>query len=109
LVKHGIAQKRGSLRDRLWRCAAAGLLEKSDAAGLDHAAELFRTADHVVRLVVGRARKWLPLIEHAHQMTDRLTARILRQEFPQGLESELERNFREVRTIYDRVLASPPT
>lgn len=106
LVKHAIADKQGSLRDRLWRCAAAGVLEKSDAACLDHAAELFRTAEHVVRLVVGRARKWLPVMEHAREITDKLTSRILRQEFPQGLEPQLERSFREVRSIYDRVLAS---
>ncbi len=109
LVKQGIANKRGSLRDRLWRCVAAGLLEKSEAASLDHAAELFRTADHVVRLVVGRARKWLPTMEHARQTTERLTSQILRREFPQGLEAELERSCREVRRIYDRVLAGPLT
>ena len=43
LVKHGVADKQGSLRDRLWRCVSAGLLDKSDAAVLDHAAELLRT------------------------------------------------------------------
>src|SRR5262249_17945132 len=43
LVKHAIAPKTGNLRDRIWRCAAAGVLESKDAALLDHAAELFRT------------------------------------------------------------------
>ena len=43
LVQHDIHDKQGSLRDRLWRCAAAGLLGRGDAADLDHAAELLRT------------------------------------------------------------------
>ena len=29
LVKHGVADKRGSLRDRLWRCVDSGVLDKS--------------------------------------------------------------------------------
>ncbi|MBV9183808.1 MAG: hypothetical protein JO356_21095, partial [Acidobacteria bacterium] len=54
LVRNRIPHKLGTLRDRLWRCAAAGLLEKQDTATLDHAAELCRTVEHVLRLVVGR-------------------------------------------------------
>ena len=91
LVKHGVNDKQGSLRDRLWRCVACGVLDKADAAALDHAAELLRTVEHVVRLVVGRARKWLPATEHARQVTESLTAQILRREFPDGLEAELMR------------------
>jgi glutamate-ammonia-ligase adenylyltransferase len=103
LVKHGVADKQGSLRDRLWRCAASGLLDKSDAAILDHAAELLRTVEHVARLVVGRAVKWLPATEHARQVTERLTGQILGRAFPSGLESELERTCIEVRGIYEQV------
>ena len=104
MVKHRVSDKRGGLRDRLWRCVACGLLEKSEAATLDHAAELLRTVEHVSRLVVGRAGKWLPPTEHGRQVTQRLTEQILRREFPDGLENELERTFRKVRTIYDQVL-----
>jgi glutamate-ammonia-ligase adenylyltransferase len=104
LVKHGVADKQGSLRDRLWRCAGSGLLEKSDAAALDHAAELLRTVEHVARLVAGRAVKWLPATEHGRQVTEKLTGQILGREFPQGLESELGRTFGKVRAIYERVL-----
>jgi glutamine synthetase adenylyltransferase len=104
LIKNGIPDKGGTLRDRLWRCAGAGLVEKSDAAELDHAAELFRTVEHIVRLALGRARKWLPATEHAQQVTERLASQILRQEFPQGLEAELLRTCTRVRAIYDRVL-----
>jgi len=80
-------------------------LEKADAAVLDHAGELLRTVEHVVRLVVGRARKWLPATEHARQITEKLPAQILRRQFPQGLEAELARTCSEVRRIYERVLS----
>jgi glutamate-ammonia-ligase adenylyltransferase len=105
LIQHAVDDKQGSLRDRLWRCVALGWMDKADAAALDHAAELLRTVEHVVRLVVGRARKWLPATEHARQVTETLTSQILRRDFMNGLESELEHNCEAVRTIYDRILA----
>ena len=94
----------GTLRDRLWRCASGGFLEKRDAARLDHAAELLRTVEHVVRLVVGRAWKWLPATEHARRVAEELTGRILERSFTDGLEGELEQTCGEVREIYERVL-----
>ncbi len=104
LVKHGVADKRGSLRDRLWRCVSCGLLDKSDAGVLDHAAELLRTVEHVARLVVGRAVKWLPATEQGRKVTERVAGQILEREFPQGLESELDGTFVQVRAIYEKVL-----
>jgi [glutamine synthetase] adenylyltransferase / [glutamine synthetase]-adenylyl-L-tyrosine phosphorylase len=104
LIRHGIADKRGTVRERLWRCAGAGLLQTSDAAPLDHAAELFRTVEHLVRLVVGRARKWLPATEHGRQVTEALARQILQRQFAEGLEEELMRVCREVRGIYERIL-----
>ncbi len=103
MVKHGVAPKHGSLRDRLWRCVAAARLDKSDAAALDHAAELLRTAEHVSRLVVGRPGKWLPATEHGRHAAEKLTGKILSREFPDGLENELRRTFGRVRVIYDRI------
>lgn len=104
LVKHGVADKRGSLRDRLWRCVGCGVLDKSDAGVLDHAAELLRTVEHVARLVVGRAVKWLPATEYGRKVTEKLTGQILECEFPEGLESRLDGTFDKVRAIYERVL-----
>jgi len=104
LVKQRIRNKRGTLRDRIWRCSASGLLDKADAALLDHAAELFRTVEHVVRLAVGRARKWLPGTEHARRVTEKVSSQILRREFPKGLEVELNETAIAVRKIYDRLL-----
>ena len=104
LVKRGISDKSGTVRDRLWRCAAMGVLDKADAAVLDHAAELFRTTEHVVRLTVGRALKWLPPTEHARRVTERLTAEMLGRSSPEGLEEELLSTAKRVREIYKRVM-----
>jgi len=104
LVKQRIRDKQGTLRDRIWRCSASGVLDKGDAAILDHAAELFRTVEHVVRLAVGRARKWLPGTEHARRVTEKVSSQILRREFPKGLEVELSETAIAVRNIYDRLL-----
>jgi len=108
LVKHGIDEKGGSLSQRLTRCLAAGLLEKSDAATLGRSAELLRTVDHVVRLVLGRARKWLPATEHAREVTEDLSAKILQRSFANGLEAELDGARSQAREIYNRVLADLP-
>ena len=104
LVKYGIREKGGTLRDRLWRCTEAGILERTDAATLDHAAEFLRTVDHMVRLVSGRAHKWLPATEHARQVTENLTGEILKRHSDIGLEAELLGTMREVRGVYERVL-----
>jgi glutamine synthetase adenylyltransferase len=108
LVKHDVPNKQGSLRDRLWRCAAAGLLGKSEAATLDHAAELLRTVEHFARLAEGRAGKWLPATEHGRQMTEKLTAQVLGRDFSNGLENELARTSAIVRAIYDRIFEAKP-
>jgi glutamine synthetase adenylyltransferase len=106
LIKRGVGDKNGSLRDRIWRCVAAGALSKSDAAILDHAAELLRTVEHVVRLAIGRARKWLPATEHASQVTAKLVAAILGRNFPEGLEKEILRSFDAVREIFNHVCSA---
>jgi glutamate-ammonia-ligase adenylyltransferase len=105
LVRHQIRPRSGTLRHRLWRCAAAGVLDKQDAAALDHAAELCRTVEHVLRLVTGRNMRWLPAAEHPHGAAERLSSGILRRSFSSGLETELLKTFSVVRAIYDRVLA----
>src|SRR6266536_1318011 len=104
LVKQKIRPKTGTLRDRLWRCSAAAKLDKRDAAILDHAAELCRTVEHILRLVIGRNTRWLPASEHARQAAETLAAQVLHRDFPDGLEQELLRTFAEVRSIYDRVI-----
>jgi len=105
-VRHG-GTRSGNLRDRIWECCAAGDLNKADAAALDHAAELFRTTEHAVRLVTGRADKWLPQNDHARDAVERLAARTLGQNAcSAGLEIELEQNAAVVREMYLRVLGA---
>jgi glutamate-ammonia-ligase adenylyltransferase len=104
LVKHGVRPKTGTLRDRLWRCSGAGLISKNDAATLDHASELCRTVEHVLRLATGRNSRWLPSAPHARHACEKLASDILRQDFPHGLEEELLATFSKVREIYDRVV-----
>jgi glutamine synthetase adenylyltransferase len=104
LVKNRVADKQGTLRDRLWRAASAGLMSKPDAALLDHAAELLRTADHVLRLVVGRPDRWLPSHEHSWQVAQNLIAKSLRREFRPALENELQETCRQVRSVYQRLV-----
>ncbi len=104
LVKNEIRPKTGTLRDRLWRCSAKAAIEKHETAVLDHAAEFFRTIEHVLRLVTGRNGRWLPSAEHPRHAIEKLASQILRRDFPEGLEHELLRTFSEVRNIYDRVV-----
>jgi len=104
LVKNSICNNGGTLRERLWRCAAAGVLAKPAAAEMDHAAELFRTVDHVIRLVAERATKWLPHSQHSREATERLVCGVLGRSFGDGLEPELLKTCRQVREIYARVL-----
>jgi glutamate-ammonia-ligase adenylyltransferase len=106
LVKHGMREMRGNLRDRLWRLAEAGALTKADAAILDHAAEMFRTVDHMIRLVVGRSGRWLPSGEHARAVIEQNTFRILRRGSERGLEVELKETMQRVREIYERVVGA---
>jgi [glutamine synthetase] adenylyltransferase / [glutamine synthetase]-adenylyl-L-tyrosine phosphorylase len=106
LIKNDVPENCGTLRDRIWRCHATGGLGKADAAVLDHGAELLRTVEHVVRLVIARAHKWLPGTEHAQQVTEKLTARFLGREFPKGLETELVETLQEIRAIYSMLLPS---
>jgi [glutamine synthetase] adenylyltransferase / [glutamine synthetase]-adenylyl-L-tyrosine phosphorylase len=104
LVKNDIRDKRGTLRERLWRCAAVGVLAKLDAGELDHAAELFRTVDHAIRLAVGRSRNRLPYSERAHEVTAKIASGVLGRNFPQGLDRELVKTCGQVREIYARIL-----
>jgi [glutamine synthetase] adenylyltransferase / [glutamine synthetase]-adenylyl-L-tyrosine phosphorylase len=105
LVKSELLMTGGNLRDRLWRCAAEGILGKVEAASLDHAGELFRTVEHVVRLVDGRRRKWLPRAEHGRRISEELTSKILRREFTASLENELTRTAKQVRAIFEHVVS----
>jgi len=103
-IKHGVGYGGHSLRDRIWQCASKGSLVSSDAAMLDHAAELLRTTEHVTRLVVGRATEWLPATHRARQVSEEVVGSMLGRHFPEGLEAELEKSCAEVRAIYHKTI-----
>jgi glutamine synthetase adenylyltransferase len=103
-VKHWIGEPGANIRRRLHALASAGVLEDSDCAALEYAAELFRTTDHFIRLVSGRSQKSMPASEHDREIVSRLVARALEQEFTGGLECELDRERGEVRGIFERLV-----
>jgi glutamate-ammonia-ligase adenylyltransferase len=103
-VVHGLEGIEGNIRERLHGLAARELLSDDDCATLDAAAELLRTLEHVIRLVLGKARKSLPAGEHAHQTAEQLTCRILGRRFAKGLESELKQTAHAVREVYLRLV-----
>jgi len=103
-VRHHLPSSPGNMHERIGRMLASGLLGSEDGERLARAAELYRAVEHVVRLVSGRAQKTLPISENSLQNTENLSARILRRNFPVGLETELKETLAAVREIYDRVL-----
>ena len=54
----------GNLRERLNLLHEHGLLDAAEHDQLAQGALFLRTLEHLVRLVTGRARKWLPVAEH---------------------------------------------
>ncbi len=104
MVRHMPERRRGNTRALLQELAAGGWLQGSERALLDRAGELLRTTDHVIRLVLGRARRTLPPAERPRQVVEQLVAAILRREFEDGLEAELAASRVQVRAAYDRLV-----
>jgi len=105
LMQHGHGLANGTMRDRLWRCADAGVMTRQTAATLDHAAELMRCIEHAARLVTGRSQPWLPATESAKEMTFRLAAAMLGAA-PHCLEEELKAAQVSTRAAYEDVFRS---
>ncbi|MFB3813314.1 MAG: hypothetical protein ACE14L_04310 [Terriglobales bacterium] len=104
LVFHGVGATRGNLRERIAALEERALLDKETARRLQRHAELLRTLEHVVRLVVGKTRKSLPVSGPARAACEELSARMLRREFPEGLDITLRFTLAGVREIYDRLV-----
>jgi glutamine synthetase adenylyltransferase len=88
---------------QLQRLRDAGVLDHAAAEDLLQAALLYRTVDHAVRLVTGRARPELPAAEHARQSTESLVSKILNQR--QDLQGRLDATAVRVRQIFSEQLA----
>lgn len=89
---------------RLQRLQDIGMLDHSTAEELRQAALLYRTVDHAVRLVTGRARPELPAAEHARQSTELLVGRILNRPDHRDLQEELDSTAVRVRQIFSALL-----
>jgi glutamate-ammonia-ligase adenylyltransferase len=94
----------GNTLDRLQHLREMDAIDQPTFAELNQAALLYRTADHVIRLVTGRARPELPEAQHARAAVEKLVNRILPQEENNDLQAELERTAQRVRTIFERII-----
>jgi glutamate-ammonia-ligase adenylyltransferase len=90
----------GNLRERLDLLHEHGLLDPAEYDQLTQSALFLRTLEHLVRLVTGRARKWLPVAEHPHRALQKLLWRVLRTADSFDPEMRLSEVLRQTRAIY---------
>ncbi len=90
----------GNLQQRLELLHHHGLLRGDDYEQLAAAARFLRTVEHVVRLVTGRARKWLPVAEHPHRAVQKVLWSVLGSEDSFDPEIRLGEVLRKTREIY---------
>ncbi len=90
----------GNVRDRLQLLAEHGLLDAVKSERLKEGALFLRTLEHLVRLVTGRARKWLPVAEHPRRSVQKLLWRVLGAESSFDPEMRLVELMRQAREIY---------
>jgi [glutamine synthetase] adenylyltransferase / [glutamine synthetase]-adenylyl-L-tyrosine phosphorylase len=90
----------GNTLERLEHLQAHGMLKSPVYALLKNATLLYRTTDHVIRLVTGRARPELPHAEHARQATVSLVNRILGHDSSCELQGELNVTKNKVRDSF---------
>jgi len=95
----------GNTLERLERLHAEGVLKDDMFAPLCRATILYRTVDHAIRLVTGRARPELPTAGHAREATRRLVNEILSRQASDDLQSELQQTQEHVRSIFLQVIA----
>jgi glutamate-ammonia-ligase adenylyltransferase len=106
LVKRGDGETGTNLRERLLLLRDSCMLDEADWKRLDRHAELLRTAEHIIRLAVGRSRKTLPVAGPARDACDELCARILHRQFPEGLDITVRFALVGVREIYKRLMSN---
>ncbi|HLW51591.1 MAG TPA: hypothetical protein VKW06_02010 [Candidatus Angelobacter sp.] len=95
----------GNTLERLAHLQRLGILDPPSHAALAEAAVLYRTIDHVIRLVTGRAIPEIPEAEHARASTQRLTAGILKKDSGEFLQNELDETAKSIREIFLQLVA----
>ena len=73
---------------------------EDEHAQLTESARFLRTVEHVIRLVTGRARKWLPVAEHPRRAVQKLLWRMLGADDSFDPEMRLAEVMRQTREIY---------
>ncbi|HZP22318.1 MAG TPA: hypothetical protein VFB04_02655 [Terriglobales bacterium] len=96
----------GTLLERLRALQAAGLLQQEEFECLASGAHFLRTVEHVVRLVTGRARKWLPVADHPRRAAQKLLWRVLGANDSFDPEMRLTELMRQTREIYTQKMGS---
>ena len=81
-------------------CARMALLPVDEFERLTEAALFLRTLEHLVRLVTGRARKWLPVAEHPRRSVQKLLWRVLGAEESFDPEMRLAEVLQQARGVY---------
>ncbi len=94
----------GNLRERLQLLRDRALLTEDEHKLLAAGAHFLRTVEHVVRLVTGRTRKWLPVAEHPRRAVQKLLWRILGGDDSFDPEMRLTEVLQQTRQIYLRHL-----
>jgi glutamate-ammonia-ligase adenylyltransferase len=94
----------GNTLVRLQHLRELGAIDGSTFAELKQATLLYRTADHIIRLVTGRARPELPEAQHARAAVEKLVNRILKRREGDDLQAELESTAQRVRAIFERIV-----
>ncbi|HKV91339.1 MAG TPA: hypothetical protein VJW20_02195 [Candidatus Angelobacter sp.] len=93
----------GNTQERLEGLHQADKLETPVFEKLRQAALLYRTTDHAIRLVTGKARPELPITDHARIATEKIVSRILGTEY-RDLQAKLHDTQEEVRSIFVNIL-----
>jgi len=90
----------GTLPARLQLLRDRGLLNDDEHLRLSEGARFLRTVEHVIRLVSGRARKWLPVAEHPRRAVHKLLWGVLGADDSFEPEMRLTEVLRQTRAIY---------
>jgi [glutamine synthetase] adenylyltransferase / [glutamine synthetase]-adenylyl-L-tyrosine phosphorylase len=94
----------GNTLERLESLKLAGLLDTRDFEELHAAALLYRTVDHAIRLVTGRARPELPAAEHARKAVEGMVNRTLYRPVDRNLQPELTTMQQQMRRLFTRII-----
>jgi len=104
VIRHGIHTVEGSIGERLQMLNRAGLVGNPELQVLLDALELFRTVEHAIRLVTGRAGKDLPVSPVAQANVAELTSRMMTRELGESMEDELLSARVKVREVFEKVV-----